>query len=248
MPLTEKAVQHMTMQFGQFLDHDITLTPEAELDCCNKQFLEEDKRQPREDQRCFNIIALDRPKNKLENLDNCLPLTRSDICTDDPFHEQMNAITAFVDGSNVYGSDENRTRKLRTLSDGLMKTHADDETMLPTRTQCNFVTKLPKHPDELVTGDVRALIQPTLASMHTLFLAEHNKIAKDLKEELQRTDLLPTDPSMADELVFQETRKIIGALLQKITYQEYLPVILGSDTMSAQNMLSEETVYDPNVD
>jgi len=104
-------------------------------------------------------------------------------------------------------------------------------------------------PDELVAGDVRALIQPALASMHTLFIAEHNRIAKKLKEELQRVNAFPSDAVEGDELVFQETRKIIGAIMQKIVYKDYLPIILGADAMSAHNLdISEETDYDPNLD
>ena len=164
----------------------------------------------------------------------------------------MNAITAFVDGSNVYGSDDINSTRLRTLTDGLMKTHSEyNNPILPTRRQCGFFTPPggPMVPDELVAGDVRAIIQPTLASMHTLFIAEHNRIATKLKEELQKVNAFPSDPSSADELLFQETRKIIGAVLQKIVYKDYLPIILGSSAMSTHNLdISGETDYDPSLD
>ena len=164
----------------------------------------------------------------------------------------MNALTAFIDGSNVYGSDDITAKRLRALTDGLMKTHADyDNPILPTRRQCGFSTppEGPKVPEELVAGDVRAIVQPALASMHTLFLAEHNRIAKKLKEELQRVNAFPSDPMDGDELIYQETRKIVGAVLQKIVYKDYLPIILGSEAMSAHNLdISGETDYDPNSD
>merc|ERR1712142_263788 len=247
-PPTEKGLQHMVMQFGQFLDHDITLTPESELDCCDETLLKIDQAQPSELQACFNILAKDRKDNP------CLPLTRSDfICTKDPlaFREQMNAITAFIDGSNVYGSTNDRIKKLRDLKDGLLKTNKNsDDLILPTGKQCGFQPpKEVREEDELVTGDIRALIQPTLTSMHTLFLTEHNRIAKELKKELERRNSLPSDSGLADELLFQETRKIIGAMLQKITYKDYLPIILGSKAMSAHNLdFSQETDYDQSVD
>jgi hypothetical protein len=47
-------------------------------------------------------------------------------------------------------------------------------------------------------------------------MREHNDIAKRLKAE--RTD-------WSTEIVFQETRKIIGAIIQDITYNEWLPVV-----------------------
>ena len=60
-----------------------------------------------------------------------------------------------------------------------------------------------------------------LMSMHTLWLRQHNLIA----EQLSRI----TDWDAAR--IFQETRKIVGAQLQVITYDEFLPLILGEQTV-----------------
>ena len=84
------------------------------------------------------------------------------------------------------------------------------------------------HPDDLcidsggcfLSGDSRVNEQMSLASMHTLFNREHNRIAGILKHINHHWD---------DEKLYQETRKIIGGILQKITYEDYLPKILGND-------------------
>ena len=118
-----------------------------------------------------------------------LIVSRSDsICTETASspREQFNGITAFIDGSNIYGSDEATSSGLREFSDGLLKTHnntAFTVDNLPMRSQCPFPVTT-GHQADLTAGDVRAVVQPTLASMHTLFLNEHNRIATALKPEL----------------------------------------------------------------
>ena len=69
-----------------------------------------------------------------------------------------------------------------------------------------------------LAGDIRSSEQMALASLHTLFVREHNRIAKKLYQ---------INPHWSGNTVFEETRKIIGGILQKITYEDYLPELLG---------------------
>ncbi|KAI8485169.1 hypothetical protein Bbelb_370940 [Branchiostoma belcheri] len=74
-----------------------------------------------------------------------------------------------------------------------------------------------------LAGDIRVNEQPGLTSMHTVFLREHNRIARRLSQ---------LNPHWDDDRVFFETRKIVGALMQKITYGEDLPLVLGPAAMT----------------
>ena len=74
LPLTTKGFTHMSMQWGQFLDHDITLTPQGELDCCNPELLTSDNELEPRLRRCLNIPVPQ--EGEVEGAANCLPFTR----------------------------------------------------------------------------------------------------------------------------------------------------------------------------
>lgn len=71
-------------------------------------------------------------------------------------------------------------------------------------------------------GDFRVNEQIALVAMHTLWVREHNRIADILHQINKHWDA---------ETVYQETRKIVGAMLQHITYNHYLPKILGDHAL-----------------
>ena len=69
-----------------------------------------------------------------------------------------------------------------------------------------------------LAGDLRVNEQTSLTVMHTIWVREHNRIA---------TALSTLNPNWDEERVFQEARQIVIAQIQKITYKDYLPLIIG---------------------
>ena len=75
-------------------------------------------------------------------------------------------------------------------------------------------------PENLIAGDMRATEQPGLTSLHSLFLNEHNRIAKNVSQ---------LHPFLSDDDTYQMARQIVIAELQNIVYNEFLPVVLDAN-------------------
>jgi len=74
-----------------------------------------------------------------------------------------------------------------------------------------------------LAGDIRANEQLGLTVMHTLFVREHNRIAQNL---------LNADPSADVDEVYEQVRRLVIAKVQIITYDEWLPVLIGPNAIA----------------
>ncbi|MEQ2186266.1 hypothetical protein GOODEAATRI_026923, partial [Goodea atripinnis] len=129
--------------------------------------------------------------------------------------QQLNAITSYIDASLVYGHTPQLQSALRDLSGLNGKLAINDQFKDPHgRPYLPFVAKTPSacrtdHQGERVecfqAGDSRVNEDLTLIALHTLWLREHNRIGEILKF---------INDHWSPMVVYQETRKIIGALHQ----------------------------------
>lgn len=72
------------------------------------------------------------------------------------------------------------------------------------------------------SGDRRVNQNLGIAVFQNMFLRFHNAIANRL---------YGLNPFWCDETVYQETRRIVIAVIQHITYTYYLPVLLGKSPL-----------------
>lgn len=219
----------VTMQWGQFLDHDLTFTPMnvgadgSILDCssCDSQKTVHPE--------CMPIpIPTDDPFYPAvkEGKKQCLHFARSlNAQTQLGPREQMNQVTAYLDSSNVYGSDPCEARMLRAFTGGRLNV-----TSHPVRGFKDLLPQTNNHPECKApsglcfeAGDQRSSEQPGLASMHTMMMREHNRIVEGLRV---------VNPHWTDEQLYQNGRKIVSAIAQRISYTEFLPRVLGWDYLN----------------
>nr|UYM80461.1 mantle peroxidase-like protein [Novocrania anomala] len=256
-----KSLTHMLMQWGQWTDHDLTHTPTASgyqgsaITCCISTFLKRNSGvavfpslsgtlsgRP----QCFPIeIPADDPVFK----DKCMNFVRSQEasnlgCTLG-YREQINQITSYIDASQIYGSSLEEFAQLRSFEDGKLKVSPGNLLPKDEINENNCVLPSPNFNDIkcFKAGDLRVNEQVVLTSMHTLWLREHNRIAMVLKKYNRH---------WCDEKIFQETRKIVGAMNQHITFKEWLPKIIGPDFRRFYRLNPRKfgyfTGYDSSVD
>jgi hypothetical protein len=211
--------------FGQFIDHDLSLTPTNSGELL--QILADPNDPSQMGNQTFERSSFD-------------PSTGTS--TSNP-RQQINAVTSFLDLSQVYGSSTAVADALRTHTGGLLKTSPGN--MLPYDNSTYFTSaqlavinmandaQAVSTQNLFVTGDVRGNENVELTALQTLFLRNHNLIASELQKE---------HPDWTDEQLYQEARKINIAQYQSIIYNQYLPDLLGPTA------LPQYTGYDPNVD
>ena len=204
-------VSDMFTFFGQFIDHDIDISREGnaghmELDYQGSQF------------------GIERSTYAPGTGENGVA------------REHPNAITSFVDASNIYGSNETVTSLLRAdsgTSAYMLTGHGGN---LPTLSDVRanaggtipasadlFVSPPNVDTDSLfISGDVRVNENIALTSMHTIWMREHNHWVDKIKGE---------NPDWSEQQYFDAAKTMVEMEIQKTVYEEYLPLLIGKNAL-----------------
>ena len=207
----DKRLSDYVWVFGQFIDHEIILVENNHEEPLSISI-------PADDEVfipggvpifMFRSVAFDGSGTSSDNV-----------------RTYRNDLTAYIDASTVYGSTESREHWLRSFIDGKLKVSEGNllpwntltgEFNDPTDSDAPFMDDAvgvgPKH---FIAGDVRANENPLLATIHTLFVREHNRLATEIAAE---------HPDFDDEEIYQDARRRVGAYLQSIVYNEWLPAM-----------------------
>lgn len=143
------------------------------------------------------------------------------------WREQINQATSYLDASTVYASNARSADSNRQFRDGLLifgRGNPRDDVCQRGGLASHCVRP----------GDQRSGEQPGLMAMHTVWVGEHNRISRELGR---------LNAHWSDEKLYQEARRIIGAMVQHITYREFLPLVLGRDVCRLFGLTLETSGY-----
>ena len=148
--------------------------------------------------------------------------------------EQINQITHYLDASGIYGNNDQEAANLRLFNGGQLRQSNRNESSkgdLPISAN-RSASGVPF----FSAGDIRVNDYVHQTIMMTLWYRMHNFIVGELAK---------INPCWGDERLYQEGRKIVGAILQVIVYREYLPLLFGD---KFDTYIGNYPGYDPSVD
>ncbi len=217
LTLAPKGPSNFVWLWGQFIDHDIDLTDTS----CAETF---DIEVPTGDS------FFDPSSTGTQVIMLCRSVGTAGTGTDpsNP-RQQNNIITSWIDGSNVYGSDSARATALR-MDDGSgrLKVQAGPggRALMPFN---SFGLPNASNPGQdptsmYMAGDVRSNENLALSSLHTLWVREHNYWANQIRHT-------HTGATLTGDEIYQRARLMVIAEIQSITYNEFLPALLGKKSL-----------------
>ena len=227
----EEQYSLMLMQWGQFLDHDLVMVPTSQPGCA-------DCEEGEAKSWCFPIpVPAEDDFYRGAGAPSCLPFTRS-LAGQQQLgpRQQLNLLTAYIDGSMLYGSEDSRNQRLRQ-GHLLRSSQVAQSALLPLESDIADCRAASGHC--FLAGDERANEQPGLTALHTLMMRQHNYIAEQLNT---------INPHWSLEQVYQETRRVVIAIIQHITYNEFLPRVLGPQISRRFSLELEELGYSSQYD
>lgn len=198
-------------QWGQFIDHDIGLTDGSTAE-----------------QEPITVPTGDVFFDPLSTGEVVIPFSRAiydpDSGTDRRnVREQENEISSWIDGSMIYGSSRERNQALRAGPNSPFLATSEGNLLPFNNEDLANANGFFSDPSALfLAGDVRANEQAGLTAMHVLWVREHNRIAALIQQQR---------PEMPNDAVYELARRLVIAEIQIITYNEYLPALLGENTM-----------------
>lgn len=192
-------ISNMFWVWGQFIAHSISLSRTTD-ECVNIQIIDETDPLFGE----FGEIEFKRT----------MSVPDSEECSPRNPRQQINHMTPWLDASNVYGDTEERNNFIREFCGGRLKMDCHGLAPLNDSTMENAGSD--RGPN-FVFGDIRGNENLALASIHTIFVREHNYWACQISELC---------PELSDEEIYQKARIMVEAEIQAVTYNEFLPILI----------------------
>ncbi|XP_033218454.1 peroxidase-like [Belonocnema kinseyi] len=248
----DKQFTLVTMQYGQVIAEDITLVDRPKSSpanqCCSiERKLDKDYLKkplcypfliPKDDPDYKNsgVECIERFIRTTTDLDRGCSIRKGAVT-------QLALITHTLDLSPVYGFNDKAAASVRELKGGRLRVERRNNHDWPPIIREQYFSCNGTINTCYRLGDARVNQNADLAIMLIILMREHNRIADCIAK---------LNSDWPDEKIFHEARRILIALYQSISYNEWLPLILGRENCYKNKLIYETKEYvndyDPSVD